>query len=162
LQSPRQTHNLRINHSACATLYGYVQNNPINFVDPFGLEYWSDVYNNFITTNNSVPGLLAPPGLSLMTSGATAEAAGSTTLLRYVASGFKGAQLGGASLTSLETATAAGGTATVNLALVSVAYEGGVLAGSLVSALPVIGTDQNITDWWVDYWWDKFHPNECP
>ncbi len=135
-------------------LYGYVLNNPVNFIDPYGMEYWSNVWNNFVTTNTSVPGLLAPTGAGIITAGHTAEVLGTTTLGSWVGSGFSGATLSGATFTSLETGVLVGGTAITNFALTGITWEVGVGIGSLVSAIPVYGTDKTVGDWWGDYFYD--------
>ena len=34
-----------------------------------------------------------------------------------------------------------------------IGLKAGIGFGSLVASTPVYGTDQTITDWWVDLWW---------
>ncbi|MDY6953784.1 MAG: RHS repeat-associated core domain-containing protein, partial [Thermodesulfobacteriota bacterium] len=133
-------------------LYAYCLNAPVLLVDPWGLcgenGYWKNAWANFEATNRFVPGLLAPTGTGLLTAGHTAEALGTTTFLSWAGSGFAGATLSGTSFTSLETAVLVGGTAATNFALTSLAWEAGAALGSLVSAIPVHGTDQTVGDWW--------------
>ena len=135
-------------------LYGYCLNDPVNLVDPLGLEYWSRVWRNFQTTNGSVPGLLGPTGTGIVTAEHTAQVLGTTTLRTWLSSGLSGATLSGTSFTSLETGVLVGGTGVMNFAFTGIAWETGVGIGSLVSAIPVYGADQSITDWWANFWWD--------
>ena len=141
--------------------YAYVGNNPINWIDPIGLEYWSNVWRNFQTSNEVAPGILAPAGLGFVTGGSTAETLGTTTLLSWARSGFAGTTLGSASFTSLETGILAGATSLYNFAFTGVAWETGLATGSLFSAIPVYGTDETITDWWTNYWWNLLNPTKC-
>ncbi len=141
-------------------LYGYVLNDPVNAVDPLGLRYWSNVWNNFKATNTSIPGVLAPTGMGIISAGHTAEALGTTTLLSWAGSGFTGASLSGATFTGLETGVLVAGTAVTNFVLTGVAWEAGVGVGSLVSGIPVYGTDQNIGNWWGDFFFDLIHGKE--
>ena len=62
-----------------------------------------------------------------------AEATGGITSFRFFASGFRGATLGAATFTSLETGIIAGSVSLVNFAYVSAAFETGVLIGSLIN-----------------------------
>ena len=140
-------------------LYGYVLGDPVNFVDPLGLEYWENVWENFQATNEALPGPLAPTGLTFLTSQATAVEVGGVTFLEWLRAGLRGATLDAANLTALETAIAVGATWLTNYVFVSVSWEGGVFVGSMISAIPVYGScDETITDWWVDFWWNLFHP----
>ena len=141
--------------------YPYVGNNSINFIDPTGLEYWSNVWRNFQSSNEVVPGILAPAGFGFVTAGSTAETLGTTTLFSWARSGFTGATLGSATFTSFETGILAGATSFYNFAFTGVAWETGLATGSLFSAIPVYGTDETITDWWANYWWNLLNPNRC-
>jgi len=141
-------------------LFIYALNNPVNLVDPLGLRYWSNVWNNFKVTNTSIPGVLAPTGMGIITAGHTAEAIGTTTLLSWAGSGFSGASLSGATFTGLETGVLVGGTAVTNFALTGAIWEVGVGIGSLVSGIPVYGTDQSIGSWWGDFFFDLIHGKE--
>ncbi|MCX5868618.1 MAG: RHS domain-containing protein [Proteobacteria bacterium] len=119
-------------------LYGYALNNPIIWIDRLGLmcekSYWQRVWENFKTTNSAVPGLLAPAGLGLYSSGYVSSALGSVTLGQWAAGGFQGVSMGGATFTGLETGIVAGGTWVVNFALMGTAWEAGAAAGSLINA----------------------------
>ena len=94
---------------------------------------------NFYEANAAIPGVTVPSifpglGLGLLTSGSTASALGTPTLLQWATSGFAPAASGAADLTALETGVVASGAAVVNFAYVSVAYEAGVAVGSAVNA----------------------------
>jgi RHS repeat-associated protein len=119
-------------------LFAYAANNPINFVDPLGLKckkgFWERAWENFVMTNEVIPGILSPPLLGTLTAGKMAEALGSTTMLRWALGGFRGATMSGAAFTGLETGTVAAGTALLNYAYVALAWEVGVGIGSMISA----------------------------
>jgi RHS repeat-associated protein len=129
-----------------ANLFGYASNEPVNNVDPSGLKckkgYWGRVWDNFVTTNQVVPGILAPSlsdripgiGIGLLTGGDIAEIVGGITPLKWALGGFRGATLGGATFTGIETGVIAVGTAALNYAVVSVAFEAGVGIGSMINA----------------------------
>jgi RHS repeat-associated protein len=119
-------------------LYAYVGNNAINFIDPLGLKccrkpFWERVGQNFGTTNQIIPGLLAPWGLGMLTSGSMASAVGGITLGSWALGGFGSASLGGVTFTALETGIIAGGTSALNFAAVGIAWEVGVGIGSVLS-----------------------------
>ena len=144
-----------------ANLYVYVGNDPINFVDPTGLEcsYLDRVRRNFIETNNAIPGLLAPSGLGLLTGGAVAEALGLPSfgsLLGGAASGAlatgeavavsgggvgavlgaaaEGAGLGFGAAGGLGAVPAASLAAGANFVATGLVFEAGLAAGSAVAA----------------------------
>jgi len=118
--------------------YNYVENNPLNFVDPLGLKckrsFWNRVSQNFIVTNNSILGKYAPKGIGFVTGGQVAELTSSITLLNWIKSGFAAATLEGVTFTGLETSIIVGGTSLLNWAVVGVAWEVGVGIGSVISA----------------------------
>ncbi len=121
-------------------LYSYVGNNPVNLIDPFGLDkrqrsFLKRVWENYKLTNETIPGLYAPVGLGFLSAGYTADALETITLLKWVRSGFTGATLAGATFTGLETGILALSTAGINFVAISGAFEGGVLIGSIISAL---------------------------
>jgi RHS repeat-associated protein len=140
-------------------LYAYVRNNPVMLTDPWGLcgeqpGYWSNVLTNFTDTNAAIPGALAPSlapglGLGMVSSGTTARALNGITAGQYLGSGLRAATLAGTGFTAAETGVIAAGTAAVNYALVSVAWETGVAVGSMISAIPV-GNNQTLSGWVSD------------
>lgn len=92
--------------------------------------YWQNVRSNFAETNRAIPGLMLPTGVGLATAGTTARAIGSITFLQAAA--YRGTpQFGGAMV--FATVTAA-----VNTVLVGGAFEVGILAGSMLSAMPPV------------------------
>ena len=97
--------------------------------------YLTRVWENFKTTNATIPGILAPPGLGIITGGATADAYGTTTLLSWASSGFRGATLSGASFTGLETGILVVATQVTNVLIVGSSWEVGVFIGSMINGL---------------------------
>ena len=102
--------------------------------------YWGRFLQSEIDTN-ALPGLAAPTGTGMITAAATARAGGAITLFQWARSGFGVATMNGVSYNATETALIAGGTAVVNFAFVSLAYEGGVGIGSAVNAALTDGCD---------------------
>jgi len=96
--------------------------------------YWKRVWDNFRITNEAIPGILAPTGMSFFTSGATAETLGSMTFLQWAQSGFGGASSGGTSFTVAETGLIVSGSALTNYVLVGTSYQTGVFIGSMINA----------------------------
>ncbi len=138
-------------------LYAYVQNNPVNWVDPYGLSYLDDYTRNLITTNNFFidgPTRFARTVIGLITSGAVARRFGTVTPLQAIRSIPQG---GIATLGAGGTAISAGVNSLLNAAVAGLTLEGGILIGSLVNAVPVYGTDRTVGDWWVDLVWNYFH-----
>ncbi len=118
-------------------LYEYVGGDPINRVDPSGLKcrsFWSAFADNFMLTNQVVPGALAPWGMGLLTGAAVAQFMNGITLFQWVVSGFAGATYGAATFTVVETAVIVGATAVTTFALTGIAFEVGVAYGSLIQA----------------------------
>jgi hypothetical protein len=92
------------------------------------LPFIEQVVENFFNTNKAIIGLTAPPGVTFITGGAVAAAAGGFTLVTAIKlsiknPGFLVGNLATAILISM-----------LNYALVSLVYEIGVLIGSTISA----------------------------
>ena len=147
--------------------YIYCLNDPINGFDYLGLKYWARVWKNFQTTNMIIPGVFAPTGAGIFAAERMAQVLGTATLRAWISGGLGGATLSGASFTGLETGVLVGASSLINFALTGFAREAGVGAGSLISAIAVYGTDQSITDWWANFWWDLLNdendekPDSC-
>lgn len=91
--------------------------------------------DRFATTNQALPGLLAPTGLGILTAGSMGRATGSPTFLQLLQTMRTGEFVSGAArLTRLEAAISAGGLSVVNTAYAGLAFESGVAAGSLIGA----------------------------
>ncbi len=91
--------------------------------------------------------------MGLITSGAVAKSFGTVTPFQAIRSLPSGV----ANLGAIGTIASAGFNTALNALLGALALEGGIGFGSMISSIPVYGTDQTITDWWVDFWWDLFH-----
>lgn len=108
------------------------------------------VGENWLDTNKDVWGALAPPGVSMITAGATSEAwlgTRSATIGRWVLSGFRPITVGTAAFPAGESAILVGASGTMNFSVSGLSYEGGVLIGSTISALPGPGSSDSIRDW---------------
>jgi RHS repeat-associated protein len=119
-------------------LYGYVGNNPINFVDPFGLEKcpsFGDSFRFSLNTSNSFffgfPMGLARTAIGITTAGATARSFGTVTPLQAVRSlGYGGV----ANLGIRGTIISAGINTGINSVLVAASLEAGIVVGSSLNA----------------------------
>jgi len=96
--------------------------------------YLLRIVENFVLTNEVIPGLLAPTGLGLLTGSKVAELMGTITFLDWIRVGFGGAVMEGVTFTSLETGVLVGATALTNFVFVGIAFEAGVVIGSFISA----------------------------
>jgi RHS repeat-associated protein len=140
-------------------LYGYVLNNPINFFDPRGL----DRYSNTVTIVTSVGDVLAsyavPPtttsGAALFAVGTLADKANATLAFSDDSLGKDAASL---ALSTIGTGAAVAGGSVLGTALSS--FGLGTTIGTMVNGIPVYGSDQNISDWWADYFWRTFNPSD--
>jgi RHS repeat-associated protein len=147
--SPRGGHGVSVEccGSACCKEYGFS-------------DFVQNVITNFADTNNAIPGVTLPalpvpgteyavPGATLgaLTAGAMAAELGSITPLQWAFSGFRAL----AGFTRLETTVIVSGTAATNFAFATVAYESGVLIGSIVNSIPVGGCGRTVRDAIADY-----------
>ena len=126
-------------------LYGYVINDPVNWVDPEGKEgYWARVVQNFVDTNTSVAGkVTAEKTVQIGTMAGIA--AMNISLSGNVYSGIaKGLGPITGKLTKI------GATIGLNSKL-STAWLFGTAVGSLFSAIEVPGSEGSIREWWSDY-----------
>jgi RHS repeat-associated protein len=139
-------------------LFAYVANNPVNLIDLWGLSenqlgYWSTVWNNFISTSEAPISIIGHVGIGLLTSEYMAGLLGTEGIIPWVASGFSGAFMSGASFTGIETGIIAFGTETLWAVPVGLSYEFGVALGSLISSIPIGG--QTLSE----YLANKLFPN---
>jgi len=122
-------------------LFVYAMNAPQNYIDPLGLKckkpFWDRVSENFIKTNQIIPGVSAPPGLGLVlgASKTVAQTTGFLTAGQWFSIGLRGASLGSATFTTLETGVLVGVNSLYTTMIVGVSYEAGVGVGSVISAL---------------------------
>jgi hypothetical protein len=90
--------------------------------------YWKNVVQNYIDTNRAIPGLILPTGVGLATAATTAKAFGGITF--WQTRRFWGSpQFGGALIVASLNAV-------INTVLVGGAFEAGILAGSMLNAIP--------------------------
>jgi RHS repeat-associated protein len=145
-------------------LYSYVQNDPLNFIDPMGLDFISTFRQNWKATNRfffSGPTRLSRSAIGLTTSGAVARTYGTVTPAQAIrsilfpgATGVRGvAVLGGVVPTLASAALHIGW----NAFLSGLALEAGITFGSLISAIPVYDSAETIGTWWGNYLWDFFY-----
>jgi RHS repeat-associated protein len=121
-------------------LYGYVLNDPVNFVDPTGLLtfrcFSRNFKNNFDLTNDFFFGgltRLTRTGIGALTSGAVARTTGLTNLGMAARALARGT--GVANLTIAGTIGSLALNTLGNGALVAASLEGGIIVGSAASAL---------------------------
>lgn len=109
---------------------------PIIIASGCDKSYVERVFNNFELTNVTIPGLLAPTGLGILIGVPRGVAAlmGTITLLQWARMLFSGAVMEGVAFTALETGVLVGATSLFSFLLTSVAFEVGVMVGSLISA----------------------------
>jgi RHS repeat-associated protein len=128
-------------------LYSYVDNRPVNNLDPFGLKkckpFWGRVVDNFIRTNEILPGYFFPyfmPGW-MGVSGATAEVTGTVTFMQWASLFGHGASVGAATFTSFETGVLVGVNAFYAGAFTAASFQSGLFIGSILNTMitPCIG-----------------------
>jgi hypothetical protein len=123
-------------------LYAYCGGDPINCIDPNGLEGYMDrALGNFSSANTEIFGALAPTGLGLLlgAGGVVGEATGTVSFLPWAASGFSGVTIAGTSYSAFQTAAIVLANAIVTFSFVGSVWEGDLAVGSLVSAICIEG-----------------------
>jgi hypothetical protein len=141
-----------------ANLYAYVGSNPNRAVDPLGLSsgFISRAAQNFVATNQAIPGIVAPPltsGISGI-SGNVAAARGVKTALGL---GFQ-ALTNPTSISAAAVAGTAKATA-IAWAAAGASWELGVAVGSLIAAIPVPGgPDATVGTFYGDLLFNYLNP----
>jgi hypothetical protein len=128
-------------------------------------DYWARVYGNFVETNKTIPGLVAPSmpylpgvGMGLFAIGKTAQALGSAGgPFSWALGGFRGAAMSGATFTSAETGIIALGTSAVNFCLVGTSWESGLFVGSMISAITVDKEGCTVSESIANTIWNWLH-----
>lgn len=151
--------------------YRYVGNNPINYVDPLGLQmcgksYWDKVWNNYVNTHKAPYGFVARRLGMLVTGWKIQQLTQSISGLQWVrhqsrnlynwliyGRAWQPIVAGGVSWTTMESFVIASGFSVTNLAYGGGAFEVGVGIGSLLAPLaPSVGTlEQEAKFYWLNY-----------
>jgi RHS repeat-associated protein len=137
-------------------LYQYVLNDPINLDDPSGLSFLSNVQHSFVQTNNSIPGLVAPAGLTLLTGGTVGNAIGTMSLLQAVSFVRASWGVGWVGTYAVDVGLSVAATGLANFLLTGGAFEVGVGIGSLLDALLTEALGKSLGEWLYDF----LHPEE--
>ena len=125
-------------------------------------EYWEAVRDNFQTSNTVIPGLLAPTGLGLATAGGVANRMGGLTFGDWLRQGFSSTPIlrdGYLALTRVDTILQVGRVSVVNFGVTSAGWEGGLAVGSLVNALPVVGSSGTLREWYANKMYESWGPS---
>jgi hypothetical protein len=107
-------------------------------------DYWARVYGNFVETNKTIPGLVAPSMPYLPGVGVGLFATGYTAM-------------SGATFTSAETGIIALGTSAVNFCLVGTSWESGLFVGSMISAITVDKEGCTVSESIANTIWNWLH-----
>ncbi len=135
--------------------FGYVINNPVNWIDPWGLDRYSDT----VTVATSVVDVgvayakppTTPAGAVLFSISILADKA--NALLAFTPDG-KGKAISGTVLSAVGTTAAIASSNPLSVLLSSYGL------GTAINNLPVYASNKTIGEWWVDYIWDKLHNEE--
>jgi len=111
--------------------------NPLTNTDRLGLDFFSDVSDNFRDLNSSIAGNASRSFAAILAVGALAEATTSITPLQFALSGFRGATMGAASFAALETGLTAAMLGITNTAFSGLSFEAGAVIGSAINAIPL-------------------------
>ena len=121
--------------SGALSLYGYVLNNPVTWIDPWGLKceqgYWDRVWENRSMTRgylSSGAGWYGKKAFGCVTAGVTANAIGGVTCGQFL---WALPKLGWGAVASLPAVVA---TTAVNAVVVGVGLESGIFIGSMINA----------------------------
>ena len=136
-----------------SNLYGYVANDPANFIDVEGFQsYWSRVADNFVDTNSSIAGTVARQGTAM---GAN----------MYATNVIYANAMGGSIYSGLGAGSAIGvwaGATIFNASMSAAAWGAGSAIGSMVNAIEVPGGNgqtirDSIADWFYENrsFWDS-------
>lgn len=102
--------------------------------DAYFSGYWARVWDNMQTTNDALPGVLAPPLMPSILGGRVAEELGTTTALNWAVRGFGRMTMNGVTWSGLEVGVLAGATSAIAWVATGAAFEFGVLVGSMINA----------------------------
>jgi RHS repeat-associated protein len=124
-------------------LFGYVLNAPVGGLDVIGLarcreSFWERWWQNFKTTNEFFPGVLAPTGLGALTRGAFAAETGFPTFLQWARFAFRGMATCGTTFTGMETGALVAYGSFANSVFVGLVYEAGVAVGSAINVASIM------------------------
>jgi hypothetical protein len=91
----------------------------------FGIsDYFNQVNQQFSETNAAIPGIAAPPGLSIITGGATADAMGVPSLMQAAAESWEAGTVSGSFYF-------AGYAAAANYVASGITFESGLYLGTM-------------------------------
>ncbi|MFQ5788636.1 MAG: hypothetical protein ACE5H1_11735, partial [Thermodesulfobacteriota bacterium] len=140
-------------------LYGYTLNEPVNFVDPAGLDRYSDTVTVLTSVLDIVYAYanapLTPAKAVAFTFGIIADK--TNTIVAFTPGG-KGKDWVGLGLSTISTSSALFSGNPVSLVLP--AYGLGTSIGNYINHITVYGTNQTFEDWLADRIWDKFGNNK--
>jgi RHS repeat-associated protein len=117
-----------------ANLYAYTSNDPMNFIDPMGLQgLFQTAISNFANANAFIPGVAAPPFSAAVTRASSWTARATGTLTGY---GFAKAALTRSGFATRAALLGTTFSSTVAFLAVGGSLEFGLGVGSLLAAIP--------------------------